>query len=88
MLSGNWIKVKAMFTLYRIALAPPRKSYRIGFLFTHKNGCGGVISVTKRGCASPISKVESHMLDTCIGVHTLYRIASQSWHHEKLSGIM
>ena len=44
-LSGNWVKVKAMFTLYRIACAPPRKSYRIGLLFTQKNGCGGVISV-------------------------------------------
>ena len=44
-LSGNWVKVKAMFTVYRIACAPPRKSYRIGLLFTQKNGCGGVISV-------------------------------------------
>ena len=37
---------KAMFTLYRIALAPPRKSYPIGPLFAHKNGCCGAISVT------------------------------------------
>ena len=44
-LSGNWIKVKAMFTVYRIACAPPRKPYWIGLLFTKKNGCGGVISV-------------------------------------------
>ena len=47
-LPGNWIKVKAMFTVYRIACAPPRKSYRIGLLFTRKNGCGGVISETER----------------------------------------
>ena len=44
-LPGNWVKVKAMFTVYRIACAPPRKPYRIGLLFTQKNGCGGVISV-------------------------------------------
>ena len=44
-LSGNWVKVKAMFTVYRITFPPPRKPYRIGLLFTHKNGCGGVISV-------------------------------------------
>ena len=37
---------KAMFTFYRIALAPPRKSYPMGPLFAHKNGCGGAISVT------------------------------------------
>ena len=26
-----------IFTRYQIAFAPARKSYRIGFLFTHKN---------------------------------------------------
>ena len=29
---------KAIFTPYRVALAQARKSYRIGPLFTHKNG--------------------------------------------------
>ena len=55
-----------MFTVYWITFAPPRKSYRIGLLFTHKNICGGAISVTERSCGSPIYKVESHR----IGVHT------------------
>ena len=36
-LSWNWMKVKAMFTVYRRAFAPPRKPYWIGLLFTHKN---------------------------------------------------
>ena len=46
---------------YQIVFAPPRKSYRTGtgLLFTHKNGCGGAISVTERSCTAPISKVES-----------------------------
>ena len=35
-LSGKWIKVKAMFTVYRIAFAPPRKPYWIGLLLTKK----------------------------------------------------
>ena len=47
-------------------VAPPRKSYRIGPLLTHKNGCGGATSVTERSCGSPIYKVESHR----IGVYT------------------
>ena len=72
------IKVKAIFTVYRIACAPPRKSYRIGLLFTQKkNGCGGVISVTKRGCASARRSLKCRV--TCwihVGVHTLYRMAS------------
>ena len=37
---------KAMFIPYRIAFVPARKSYRIGFLITHKNGDFGAISVT------------------------------------------
>ena len=37
--------------------APPRKSYRIGLLFTRRNSCGGAISVTEGKCAAPISKV-------------------------------
>ena len=53
-----------IFTLYRIALAPPRKqAYRIGLLFTHRNTCGCTISVTKRSCAEPISKVKCHISD-------------------------
>ena len=47
-----------IFTSYRIAFAPPRKSYRIQLLFTHKNGDFGAISVTERSCAASISKVE------------------------------
>ena len=35
-----------MLTLYRITLAPARKPYRIGLLFTHNNGDLGEISVT------------------------------------------
>ena len=30
-----------------------------------KNGCGGAISVTERSCAAPISKVVSHISDSC-----------------------
>ena len=37
--------------------AQPRKSYRIGLLFTPKSSCGGAISVTEGKCAAPISKV-------------------------------
>ena len=36
-----------------------------GLLFTHENGDFESISVTKRRCAPPISKVESHILDRC-----------------------
>ena len=43
----------------------PRKSYGIGPLNTHKNCCGGAISVTVRSCAAPISKLVSHMSDRC-----------------------
>ena len=54
----------AMFTLCRIVFAPPRKSYRLRLLFTHNNGDFGAISVTKRSCAAPISKVERDIADT------------------------
>ena len=47
---------------------PPRKSYRIGLLFTHKNGCGGAIFVTQRNYALPISRGEC-------GAHTIPAIA-------------
>ena len=39
------------------------RSYRIGLLFTHKNGDFGAISVTEGSCAVPISKVERHISD-------------------------
>ena len=52
----------AMFTLYLIAFTPPRKPYRIGLLFTLKNSDFGAISVTKRSCAAPISKVQSYII--------------------------
>ena len=65
----NKLYLQAMFTLYRKAFAPPRKSYRIGLLFTHKNRCGGAISVTKQSCAAPISKVESQIA----GLHVTSR---------------
>ena len=48
-----------------MALERARKSYRMGHLFTNKNGCGGAISVTERSCAAPISKVERHISDRC-----------------------
>ena len=41
-----------VFTLYRIDLAQTQKSYRVGLLFTHKNGDFGAISVTERSCAA------------------------------------
>ena len=43
-----------MFSLYQVAFAPAWKPYRIGVLFTDKNGDFGTISVTKRSCAAPI----------------------------------
>ena len=48
---------------YRIAFAPPQKSYRVGLLLTHKNGCDGAISLTERSCAGPMSKVDHHIWD-------------------------
>ena len=51
------IQIQAvMITLYRVAVAQARKSYRIGLLFTRKNGDFGAISVTERSCSVPISK--------------------------------
>ena len=34
-------------------------------LFTHKNGCGGAISVTERSRVAAICKVESQISDRC-----------------------
>ena len=52
-----------------IAFALPWNSYRIVLLFTHKNGCGGAISVTQQSCAPSISLKWS--VTYRIGVHTL-----------------
>ena len=65
-----------MFTLYQIAFSPARKIYRIGLLFTHKNGDFGGISVTD--CPTPISRVESHISDSDT-VFILYRVGSDSF---------
>ena len=46
------------------------RPYRIGLLFSHENGDFGAISVTKRSCVDPISKVESHISDRCSQCHT------------------
>ena len=52
-----------MFTLYWIVFAPAQKPYRIGILFTRKNGDFGAISVTERSCAALIPKEEHHISD-------------------------
>ena len=75
-LSGKWIKVKAMFTVYRIAFAPPRKPYWIGLLFTHKKKT--VVAAWRE--ALPRRSLKWSWV-TCwihVGVHTLYRMASRS----------
>ena len=56
-----------MFTLYRIALVPAQKQYRIELLFTHKNGDFGAISVTEGSCAAQISRVHRQILERWIG---------------------
>ena len=61
----NKLYSQAMFALYWIAFTPPRKSYRIELLFTHKNCCGGAFSVTEQSCAAPMSKVESQISKRC-----------------------
>ena len=71
-----------MFTPCRIAFAPARKQYLIGVLFTHENGNFGAISVTGRGRAVQISKVESHISD--IGFHTVPDTFSSRY--KKVSG--
>ena len=53
---------------YKVQLfAPARKPYQIGLPFTHKNGDFGAISVTERGYAAPISKVENHIVGQMSG---------------------
>ena len=46
------------------------KIYRIGLLFSYKNGDFGAISVTEWTYAVPMSKVESHISDRCSHCHT------------------
>ena len=59
-------KCQVMFTLYRVAFALAKNwPYRIGLLFTHKNGDFGAISVAGRRYEAPISKVESDISDRC-----------------------
>ena len=46
--------------LYQVAFALAKNwPYRIGLMFTHKNGDFGAISVAGRSYEAPISKVES-----------------------------
>ena len=44
--------VKVVFSLYSIAFASPQKADQIGFLFIHKNTCGGTISVMEQAAPS------------------------------------
>ena len=44
---------KAMFLLYRVALAPGRKPHLVRRLFTHEKGDFDAISVKKRSCPAP-----------------------------------
>ena len=67
---------KALSTQYGIAFDPARNPYGIGLLVTQNNGDSGAISVTKRSCPAPISKLESHISDTF------------ACRHEKLFGIV
>ena len=50
--------------LFWIAFALPSKLYRLRPLFTHKNGCGGAISVTEGGLRrADLPKVGRHISD-------------------------
>ena len=63
LLSGTQgIYLKAIFTIFRKAFAPPWKPYRIGHLFTHKNCVLAAVSVTAQSCAATISKVLCHSI--------------------------
>lgn len=42
-------------------ITPPRKSDRIGLLFTQKKSDFGAISVTEQNCAAPISIVDTEL---------------------------
>ena len=59
-------KCQVMFTLYQVAFALAKNwPYRIGLVFTHKNGDFGAISVAGRSYKAPISKAESDISDRC-----------------------
>ena len=64
-----------MFALHRIAFAPVRKPYRIGILFTHKNGDFDAISATERSRAALFSKAETHISNRC-SYYTGHRFVS------------
>ena len=70
-----------------ISSCSPKTVLRIGLLYTNKNGGDfGANSVTKRNCAAPISKVESHISDRCI--YNIY-IPDCFWcWHEKQFGVV
>lgn len=53
------LRYRCMLTLYQMAFALPQKSSRKGLLFTNNNGDFIAISLLKRSCTVPISKVES-----------------------------
>ena len=72
-----------------ISSCSPKTVLRIGLLYTNKNGGDfGANSVTKRNCAAPISKVESHISDRSI--HNIYiYIPDCFWcWHEKQFGVV
>ena len=66
---------KTLSTLFRIAFAPQQKSYQTGLLFTHKDDCGGAISVTERCCPAPISLAENIDLSDWCSHYTRIRKA-------------
>ena len=75
-----------MFILHRIvAFAPAPKPYRIGLLFTYKNGDFGAISVKERSCAVRTGFLKWRVTYR-IGVHTM--LDSFSYRHSNLSGVM
>ena len=63
-LQGNIFLTNAnLYTIPHSFFAPPRKPFRIGILFAHKDGDFGAISGTERKSAAPISKVKRHISD-------------------------
>ena len=80
-LENNLRLTQALFTLYRMSFAPVRKPYQKGPLFIHKDGDFGAICLTERNCASPVSKVESHISDRCSS-YTGYLFVSYSSYYE------
>ena len=61
-------KTKDIFTLYWIALVPTRKPHKIGlYLFTHRIGDFGVISVTQWSCTyCSLESTLSHIKVACV----------------------